>query len=251
MAKQSTHAELQRLLEVAKRDIPTGAEVEQLQLSVLGALRAGAAPQSALPEVELPGAPHSAWLLKTIVSMGMAGLLAAGAAGLRSHWRHAAPAATSSLAPNISGSPATGPTLGEALLNERLPTASVSQGEPQQVPTDRSAVSSSSSKTPAPQVQRAAAKPPLPEAELIERARAQLQNSPAQALVLTKRHRHLYPNGLLAQEREVIAIEALARLGKSQAAQKRAEAFRAAQPNSIHDLRLRSALGDAGARRAP
>jgi hypothetical protein len=91
----------------------------------------------------------------------------------------------------------------------------------------------------------------VPEAELIEQARQQLQNNPARALALTKRHRRVYPNGMLAPEREVIAIEALARLGERQAAEKRAEAFSAAQPHSIHDLRLRSTLGDAGAKRAP
>jgi hypothetical protein len=95
------------------------------------------------------------------------------------------------------------------------------------------------------------AKPPVPEAEIIEQARQQLQNNPAQALALTKTHRRRYPKGILAQEREVIAIEALARLGKSKAAEKRAEAFRAAQPNSIHDLHLRSTLGDAGVKPSP
>ena len=92
---------------------------------------------------------------------------------------------------------------------------------------------------------------PPSEASLIGRAHRQLQDNPGEALALTKTHRKLYPSGVLAPEREVIAIEALSRLGKSQAAEKRAQSYRAEQPHSIHELRLRKALGDAGTESQP
>jgi hypothetical protein len=70
-------------------------------------------------------------------------------------------------------------------------------------------------------------------------------------LALTETHRRLYPRGILAQEREVVAIEALARLGKARAAEQRASGFRNEQPHSIHESRLRGVLGDAGVETRP
>ena len=51
-------------------------------------------------------------------------------------------------------------------------------------------------------------------------------------------HPSVYPRGILAQEREVIAIDALARLGRRREAALRAEAFRSAFPRSAHLSRL-------------
>jgi hypothetical protein len=84
------------------------------------------------------------------------------------------------------------------------------------------------------------------EATIIDQAHRQLQADPERALALTETHRKLYPQGILAQEREVIAIEALSRLGKGRAAEKRVDDFRTKQPHSVHDLRLRNVTKDAG-----
>ncbi|HEY5962180.1 MAG TPA: hypothetical protein VIV60_36740 [Polyangiaceae bacterium] len=91
-----------------------------------------------------------------------------------------------------------------------------------------------------------ATKAPPSEAALIDQAHRELANSPSTALALTETHRKLYPKGILIQEREVIAIEALSRLGKTRTAEKRAGEFRTEQPHSIHEMRLRGVLGDAG-----
>jgi len=48
-----------------------------------------------------------------------------------------------------------------------------------------------------------------------------------------------FPNGTLAQEREALAIEALARAGQSAAASERAAAFLRAYPTSPHAMKIR------------
>ena len=72
------------------------------------------------------------------------------------------------------------------------------------------------------------------EIALLKDARAALAASPAQALALTERHRADYPRGALVQERELIAITALARLGQSSNAKQRADRFRKAYPRSAY-----------------
>lgn len=252
MAKRSTHSELDRLFEVARRDVPNVTEQQHLHASVLGALRSGAVAQSALSDLSLARTSRSLGpALKLIVSVSAVGLLAVGVARLHGHWMHAPRPDTSSLAPISAATDSAGLGHDEAPTSAPAQTVPVNPGAPPQ-PTPAVQASASSNSATAPSLHRTTtAKPQTSEAEIIEQARVQLQNNPARALALTKTHRRLYPHGVLAQEREVIAIEALARLGKSRAAEKRAEAFRAAQPNSIHDLHLRSTLGDAGVRPLP
>ena len=81
--------------------------------------------------------------------------------------------------------------------------------------------------------------PPLatrrePEVDFLRRAQAALASSPSEALKMANNHPSVYPRGVLAQEREVIAIDALARLGRRREAALRAEAFRSAFPRSAH-----------------
>jgi hypothetical protein len=72
------------------------------------------------------------------------------------------------------------------------------------------------------------------EAALLERARSLATHNPRQALAITREHARRFPNGLLAQEREVIAIEALRKLGREDEAGKRASEFRESYPGSAH-----------------
>lgn len=76
------------------------------------------------------------------------------------------------------------------------------------------------------------------ETALLEQARAALQSRPAAALELTRRHQARFPHGALAQEREVIAIEALERLGRKAAADARAAEFERHYRGSVHQPRL-------------
>jgi hypothetical protein len=77
------------------------------------------------------------------------------------------------------------------------------------------------------------------ELELLQRANAALKTEPAQALALAAQHRQLFPAGILAQEREVIAIKALVALGDSARARDSLTRFERAYPRSAHELELR------------
>lgn len=73
---------------------------------------------------------------------------------------------------------------------------------------------------------------PPSEIALLRDARLALPSSPALALGLTEQHSALYPRGALAQERELIAITALSRLGRHAAVLSRAQRFAADFPGS-------------------
>ncbi len=81
------------------------------------------------------------------------------------------------------------------------------------------------------------------EASLLDAARKALQSNPRQALALTDKHRALYPKGMLVQEREVIAIEALRRMGATDAADQRNRAFDAQYPTTIHGREVQTESG--------
>jgi hypothetical protein len=77
---------------------------------------------------------------------------------------------------------------------------------------------------------------------LVELARAALaRQDGAGALDAVERHKTKYPRGQLAEERELIAVQALATLGRKDDARARARAFRRSFPASI----LRPAVDDA------
>lgn len=83
---------------------------------------------------------------------------------------------------------------------------------------------------------------PAAELALLRAAQGALQRRPARALELAGEHREQHPKGVFAQERELIAIEALMKLKQRRAAQARAEAFVAQFPGSAHRRRLRALL---------
>lgn len=81
------------------------------------------------------------------------------------------------------------------------------------------------------------------EVELLRRARSLLSARPREAFSLTEAHRDAYPNGLFAQERDALAVEALVRAGETDKARSLAERFVRAYPNSPHAHRFREAMG--------
>lgn len=87
-----------------------------------------------------------------------------------------------------------------------------------------------------PRAGKAAAQPS--EAELLYAARASVETNPRQALKLVDEHRRRFPSGVLTQEREVIAIDALKRLGRSEEATERAERFKERYPDSAHRSKI-------------
>lgn len=76
------------------------------------------------------------------------------------------------------------------------------------------------------------------EAALLDEARSSLSNDPRRALSLTQEHARRFPKSVLVQEREVIAIEALARLGQATAAKARAANFARRFPGSAHQQKV-------------
>lgn len=90
-----------------------------------------------------------------------------------------------------------------------------------------------------------AAKPS--EIKLLKRAEG-LRAEPLKALRVLRRHARLYPEGVLAQEREVLAIEALLAAGRRGEAQRRADRFAASHPGSAQLRRVRVLLAKEPAR---
>jgi hypothetical protein len=80
------------------------------------------------------------------------------------------------------------------------------------------------------------------EAQFLDRARAALGTTPGQALVLTDEHARRFPSGALGQEREVVAIQALLRLGREGEARGRAQRFLAAFPGTVHRRRIEALI---------
>ena len=70
------------------------------------------------------------------------------------------------------------------------------------------------------------------EIALLRDARLALGSNPSEALALAEQHRTLFPRGAMVQERELIAISALARLGRHTAVLARAAQFERDFPNS-------------------
>jgi len=115
-----------------------------------------------------------------------------------------------------------------------------------QEPEGEGALPPAADAVPAPPLNRAAAKPALTSealrAELmaLDAARAALAAGNGQgALSLLDAYDRGNPRGLLRLEAEVLRIDALAKSGRSDAAQKRAKAFLARHPNSVLASRVR------------
>ena len=84
------------------------------------------------------------------------------------------------------------------------------------------------------------AMPPAPESEasLLHRAREALGSTPAQTLELAAAHARLHPGGVLGQERELLVIEALVRLGRVSEANRRARQLLDRFPGTAYRRRL-------------
>jgi hypothetical protein len=73
---------------------------------------------------------------------------------------------------------------------------------------------------------------------LLQAANRALLARPAQALELAQKHERQFAQGVFAEEREAIAIEALLRLGRANEAAERHQRFERAFPSSTYRQRL-------------
>ena len=80
------------------------------------------------------------------------------------------------------------------------------------------------------------------ELSLIDRAQHALRDDPRRALQLVQEHAGRFPNQLLEQEREVVAVAALVKLGRKSEAAARAQRFIDRFPRSAHLIRMRATV---------
>jgi hypothetical protein len=83
---------------------------------------------------------------------------------------------------------------------------------------------------------------PADELLILDEAQHALQSDPERALAHAQRHRRLFPDGQYAQEREVIAIDALLDLQRFAPAHRRARAFLQRFPTSSYRPRVSAQL---------
>jgi hypothetical protein len=79
---------------------------------------------------------------------------------------------------------------------------------------------------------------------MLDRAQQALRPRPAEALALAEEHAQRFAGGKLAEEREVIAVGALLRLGRRDEAAQRVQRFRARFPGSAYAPRMQQLLGE-------
>jgi hypothetical protein len=245
-------AELRAWLSRAQQDVSSPAEVEQLVRSAESHLLAAA----------VPGFRHARGNRAT--AKVLAGLLVVGV-GLGG-WYLA------------SRSPSSGPTSTStelSLARPQVPRAPAPMAEP--VPVAPAATSDEHALSPwsvkAPHVAHShnlerdtvhrtsiatqthanpAEQAPTDEFALLRAARQAMGDRPERALALAGEHARLFPAGMLSQEREAIAVEALVKLGRASQAQTRAHIFLAAHPDSPYKSRIEAALMRiSGAQRSP
>ncbi|MFT3924194.1 MAG: hypothetical protein QM778_16790 [Myxococcales bacterium] len=72
------------------------------------------------------------------------------------------------------------------------------------------------------------------EVELLFEARRLIKKDPGAALRVLDEHAARFPDGMLVPEREVLAIDALRKLGREAQATRRLQAFRTRYPDSFH-----------------
>jgi len=80
------------------------------------------------------------------------------------------------------------------------------------------------------------------EAKWLAQAHATLASDPGTTLRLLDEHARLFPNGQMADERELLAVDALRRLGRKTEARTRGEAMLAKNPSGLYADRVRALL---------
>jgi hypothetical protein len=80
------------------------------------------------------------------------------------------------------------------------------------------------------------------EAAMLEDARGMLERNPGRALEVLNRHATTFPTGTLSIERELIAVDALRRLGRVAEAQARGMALLGQARGSIYEERVKALL---------
>jgi hypothetical protein len=223
-----TPAQLRRALENDVEELPTALEIGELREQLAASLRASSQTAPRLtPRLKRP------WLRAALVAALIA-LPAAAAAfvGYRLLVSDRAPSVTSRPTAVTETPP---PRKVEPTNTAQAPSPASSAAEVQLDPTPLGKPSNAPGKT--------TPRPAGPnELELIGQARARMESSPAEALTLVTEHARSFPSGVFVQERELIAIQSLERLGRTAEAKARAQRFATRFPGSAHLPRLKRLL---------
>lgn len=224
-----------RLFDAERRRAEDVDAVSARLLSRIGAsVAAGAAVTAASTAAAAAGAKAGAGAASTAQAIGLSAkaipwivlaFAAGGGAGAAIHASLSAPPTPAPVvAPATTSAPPPPPPSSASvpvLTPSDLPTAPTTAPPPPR-PTASAAPSTSSD------VDLAS------ERALVDRARTALQRRQAEsALEALDAHAARFPRGRLAEEREALAVQALAQAGRAADAKRRADAFRKAYPNSI------------------
>lgn len=222
-------AGLRDVLRAAQTDVGTDQQVARLA-GKLGPLLGPAAPVA----TGTAAAASAGGALK----LGLAALALIGAGG--GAWLLSAPQSASPPAPTPSAvaAPPVAPAAPKTEVAAVAPPDAAASPDAAAPP----AVAPEAKPAPAAQLPNKPAAPPAPsEADLLEQARSALKSEPSRALARANEAAQRYPRGVLVQEREVLAIQALRRLGRVAEADRRAEAFAKAFPGSAFQRKLNAA----------
>ena len=236
--------ELLQALETMPDEEPSSAELEQLLLVVRARAALEQAPLSARAVRRTRSVRPQASVFHG--TLGAAVLFAIGAAagvvaatglffGLRlSHGR----------APNADSSAAEPSAAASAGVRSRAPEPAAPAASVVDEPLPPAAAAPSTGALASPVLSDSASETEKrDELGLLGRAQTALETDAGRALALTSDHERKFANGALVQEREVIAIDALLRLGRRTEAQARAERFHRQFPASVHGRRVDVLLG--------
>ncbi|MDF2697864.1 MAG: hypothetical protein K0S65_6247 [Labilithrix sp.] len=203
--------------------------------------RAGTAKLGVLALIGL-GSALFAWRTKTVepvVSVGTAADLSVEVAS-------PSPASPSPASPpNMPAFAAEPPSISVDALPSSAKVVAVAPPTPRAIAPRPTSSSPSPVTAPAGEAREAR---PAPAAEnefaLVRRAQDALPSDPSHTLSLVDEHVRAFPAGELVQEREVLAVEALARLHRMEEAKRRAKALLGLYPRTPYVARLERALGE-------
>jgi len=219
-----TTPELRAMLEAAVADEPSAAASARM-MAKLDALGAGSVAAST------SAAGTSKWILFVL---GSAVVISAGVFGLTQRASNNDTKAKPTHAVVETPAREPPPVSVEPLAPEQILTP-----DPEPALEPKAATVPQPATRPAPLVEPDP-KPPPSEIAIIKRARAAVRDGKYRvALSLAKQHASLYADGVVAEEREAIAVEALAGLSRAVAARARLERFHSTYPTSSYRQRLR------------
>ncbi|MBL8609560.1 MAG: hypothetical protein JNL38_19675 [Myxococcales bacterium] len=253
LAASTDDALLRGALEAGKAELPSAAELAALAAK-LGPIVGGgpAGPGGGSPAAGGAGGLGAATKLAAVVGLGA--VVALGGAAYLGAFSPAAPtlgsanaSANANASTNPTPNPNPNPNPNPTPNPNPNPTPNPNQNpnpNPNPNPTAHTNPRSAAAASAAASTAERPPEPLEPEATLLGRAQDALRSDPARALALCERHARDYPGALLGQEREVIAVDALTRLGRGAEAKARARRFREQNPSSSHLGRLKVLVGD-------